>query len=418
MTRKMIVALTAGLLLVVAAPASGSSHADPVVRALEGVARPLGRFVETVGDASVVGVGEATHGSHEFFVLQHRVFAQLVRGKEFGTFAREVSWSGGLRLDEYVVHGTGDPRQIMREEFQGSYLWNTEEYLDLIEWMRAYNERHPDPIRFMGDDIGYPGPELFDRVSAYAHQSRPGLVAELDRLHRSMAPTVGVADWMSTYPRRPLAERQDNRDRAWQAVSLLEDSGSDAWAVQHARVIAQSMTLWATDFTDPGQVTAGFVYRDEAMADNILWWREHTGDKIVLAGHDGHVADESYWSSYPRVQGTFLRERLGEGYLSVGTTFHHGAFNLLDVADGQVRTVTVGPAEPGGNESTLDRVRRRDFVLDMRNAARPARDWLAEARSTRQYAESFPAAEKQIALGRSFDVLVHFHRATPSRLLP
>ncbi|WP_221761135.1 erythromycin esterase family protein [Kibdelosporangium aridum] len=371
-----------------------------------------------MGDASVVGVGEATHGSHEFFVLQHRVFAQLVRGKEFGTFAREVSWSGGLRLDEYVVHGTGDPRQIMREEFQGSYLWNTEEYLDLIEWMRAYNERHPDPIRFMGDDIGYPGPELFDRVSAYAHQSRPGLVAELDRLHRSMAPTVGVADWMSTYPRRPLAERQDNRDRAWQAVSLLEDSGSDAWAVQHARVIAQSMTLWATDFTDPGQVTAGFVYRDEAMADNILWWREHTGDKIVLAGHDGHVADESYWSSYPRVQGTFLRERLGEGYLSVGTTFHHGAFNLLDVADGQVRTVTVGPAEPGGNESTLDRVRRRDFVLDMRNAARPARDWLAEARSTRQYAESFPAAEKQIALGRSFDVLVHFHRATPSRLLP
>jgi erythromycin esterase len=418
MMRKLIVALAVGSLFVAAPPASASSHADPVVRALEGGARPLEKFAETVGDASVVGVGEATHGSHEFFVMQHRVFAQLVRGKGFGTFAREVSWSGGLRLDEYVVHGTGDPRQIMREEFQGNYLWNTEEYLGLIEWMRAYNERHPDPIRFMGDDIGYPGPELFDRVSAYARQSRPELVAELDRLHRGMVPTVGVADWMSTYPLRPLAERQANRDRAWQAVSLLEGSGSDAWAVQHARVIAQSMTLWATDFTDPGQVTAGFAYRDEAMAGNVLWWREHTGDKIVLAAHDGHVADESYWSGYPRVQGTFLRERLGDGYLSVGTTFHHGAFNLFDAADGQIRTVTVGPAGPGGNESTLDQVWRRDFVLDTRTVARPARDWLAGTRSTRQYAESFPAADKQIALGRSFDVVVHFHQATPSRLLP
>jgi erythromycin esterase len=63
-------------------------------------------------------------------------------------------------------------------------------------------------------------------------------------------------------------------------------------------------------------------------------------------------------------------------------------------------------------------VRWQDFVLDIRTVARPARDWLAEARSTRQYAESFPAADKQIALGRSFDVLVHFHQSTPSRLLP
>jgi erythromycin esterase len=109
---------------------------------------------------------------------------------------------------------------------------------------------------------------------------------------------------------------------------------------------------------------------------------------------------------------------LGDGYLSVGTTFNEGAFNLLDATTGQVRTVTAGPAEPGGNESTLDRVWWRDFVLDMRTAPRAARDWLAGVRSTRQYAESFPAADKQIALGRSFDVLVHFHEVTPSRLLP
>jgi erythromycin esterase len=288
--------LVVGLLLV---PVM-SPPVDPVVAALESAARPVGELRTTVGDASVVGVGEATHGSHEVFVLQRQVFAGLVLHKGFGTFAREVSWSGGLRLDEYVVHGTGDPRQIMREEFQGNYQWNTEEYLDLVEWMRAYNTRHVKKIRFMGDDIGYPGPELFDRVRAYAQQSLPAIVPELDRLYDGMAPTVGVADWFLTYPGQDLAQRQANRDRAWQAVNLLRDNGADAWPVQHARVVAQSMTLWAADFTDPAQVTTAFRYRDEAMADNVLWWRAHTGDKIVLAAHDGHVAVESYWSGYPR----------------------------------------------------------------------------------------------------------------------
>jgi erythromycin esterase len=395
MNTTLIAVLTAGLLLT-------SAHTDP---ALDTAARPLHTLGATVGHADVVGVGEATHGAHEFFRLQTHTFMNLVRDKGFGTFAREVSWSAGLRLDDYVVHGTGDPARIMREEFQANYLWNTEEYLDLVQWMRAHNQRHRDKVRFMGDDIAYPGPELFDRVRTYAQRHRPWLVAELDRLHDGLAPTAGITEWLTTYPGRPAAERAANRDRAWQAVDLLLRNDSDPWTVQHARVIAQSMTMWASP--------DGFRYRDEAMADNVLWWRAHTGDKIVLAAHDGHVAEESYWASYPRVQGTYLRERLGDRYLSVGTTFHHGGFHLFQ--NGQVRTVAVGPPAPDHNESTLDTARLVDFVLDTRTGPR---EWLAEARPTRQYAESFPDEPQRVALGRSFDVVVHFHEITPSRLLP
>lgn len=410
MTRKLIAVLM-GLLLT-AAPAA----ADPVVPALDAAARPLHALGETVGDATVVGVGEATHGSHEFFLLQARVFTDLVRDRGFGTFAREVSWSAGLRLDDYVVHGTGDPRQIMREEFQGNYLWHTEEYLNLVEWMRGYNQRHRDKVRFMGDYIGYPGPELFDRVRTYVAHHRPWLRPELDRLHAGLAPTVGVAEWMASYPELLPAERQANRDRAWQAVNLLRHSGSDPWAVQHARVIAQTMTMWASDFADPEQVAAGFRYRDEAMADNILWWQRHTGDRIVVATHDGHVAEQSYWASFPQVQGTFLRARLGDRYLSVGTTFHHGEFHLFQ--HGQVRAVAVGAPPTGSNESTLDQVGLTDFVLDTRTAPRAAREWLTEARPTRQYASEFPDEPQLVALGTSFDVIVHIHEVTLSRLLP
>jgi hypothetical protein len=57
-----------------------------------------------IGDASVVGLGEATHGSHDFFALKHRVFRHLVEEKGFCPFALEAPWSTGLLLDDDVVH--------------------------------------------------------------------------------------------------------------------------------------------------------------------------------------------------------------------------------------------------------------------------------------------------------------------------
>ncbi len=61
--------------------------------------------------------------------MKYRVFRYLVREKGFRTFALEAPWSTRQRLDAYVLRGEGDPRQIMREEFQESYrLWNNREY--------------------------------------------------------------------------------------------------------------------------------------------------------------------------------------------------------------------------------------------------------------------------------------------------
>ncbi|MFD0345734.1 erythromycin esterase family protein [Kitasatospora aburaviensis] len=106
-------------------PGPTTAAADPaaaqrraVVRALESVAQPLrttepgGRTADLralgsmIGDAEVVGLGEATHGSHEFFAMKHRLFRYLVEEKGFTAFALETSWSSGLQIDEYVVRAT------------------------------------------------------------------------------------------------------------------------------------------------------------------------------------------------------------------------------------------------------------------------------------------------------------------------
>ncbi|MFI5829279.1 erythromycin esterase family protein [Streptomyces sp. NPDC051578] len=127
-----------------------------------------------IADATVVGLGEATHGSHAFFTIKERVFRHLVEKKGFTTFALELSWSAGLRIDDYLQTGKGDARSIAAQTLANS-PWDREEFVHLIEWMRDYNRAHPSrPVHFMGDDIGAPLDDaFFGRVSGYTEKNHP-----------------------------------------------------------------------------------------------------------------------------------------------------------------------------------------------------------------------------------------------------
>ncbi|MER7541118.1 erythromycin esterase family protein [Streptomyces sp. NPDC097704] len=387
--------------------------------------RPFGRMV---GDARVVGLGEATHSSHEFLTVKHRILRYLVEEKGFRAFALETPWSTGLRLDAYLLRGEGDLKQIMDEEFQGTYRWwNNAEYRDLFQWIRAYNVKHPnDPVRFVGDDSGFAGAELYDKVNAYAAAARPDLAPQLTELYRGLRPATDAETYVNDYLSKPMAERKEFAERTGRAVDLLKqrpatgaDADAHAWAVQHATAIHQMTTLFAFDWNDPRSVPDLMLYRDRVMAENITWWQQQTGDKIMLAAHNGHIALKTYIpDAYPKVQGDFLRERLGGGYLSVGLTFDHGSFNAFGT-DGAVHRFTVGSAVPGTAEHTLDRVRYRDFVVDLRNAPTAARAWLAAPHTVKNIGATYPgiADAPQIRLSESYDVVIHLQRVEAAHML-
>ncbi|KOG30800.1 MULTISPECIES: erythromycin esterase family protein [Streptomyces] len=387
--------------------------------------RPFGRMV---GDARVVGLGEATHSSHEFFTVKHRILRYLVGEKGFRAFALEAPWSTGLRLDAYLLRGDGDLKQIMDEEFQGAYQWwNNAEYRDLLQWMRAYNVKHPkDPVHFVGDDGGFAGAELYDKVSAYAATARPELTPRLTELYRGLRPATDAETYVNDYLSKPMAERKELAERTGRAVDLFKrrpgtGAGADAhaWAVQHATAIHQMTTLYAFDWDDPEGISDALLYRDQIMAENVTWWQQRTGDKIVLAAHNSHIALRTYApATYPKVQGEFLRERLGGGYLSVGLTFDQGSFNAFG-PDGGAHRFTVGPAAPGTAEHTLDRVRYRDFMMDLRNAPAPARAWLATPRTVKNIGATYPgiADAPQIRLAQSHDVVIHLQRVEAAHML-
>ncbi|AHH97333.1 hypothetical protein GCM10010174_72790 [Kutzneria viridogrisea] len=424
--------LTAAVIAAGAVLAPTAAQAAPVggeqnpVRALQRAAHPLrstepGRNTADlralgvmIGDAKVVGLGEATHGSHEFFTMKQRVFRYLVEERGFTTFALELSWSAGLRIDEYLQTGKGEARAIAKETLANS-PWDREEFLSLIEWMRDYNRRHPGhTVHFIGDDVGAPtlSEEFFGRVTGYVRQNHPESLPRLNELYTGLRPIEDVFAYLG----KPLVERQRLAVNAQQALELVSSQqGSDAeaseWAVQNARSIAQTARFLTIDVADPDSVAAAQRFRDEVMAQNVTWWQRRTGHKVLLSAQNSHVG---YLASdpvmYPKTQGSFLRDTMGADYLAIGLTFNQGSFLSKDAAlGGDWKKFTVGAAEPGTNEYTLDQVRYRNYYLDLRNAPAAARAWLDLARPTRNIGTMYPVDPADLALARAFKVLIHLH---------
>uniref|UniRef100_UPI0004BF1869 erythromycin esterase family protein n=1 Tax=Streptomyces flavochromogenes TaxID=68199 RepID=UPI0004BF1869 len=398
-----------------------------LVRSLERAAHPLrstepgGRTGDLralsamVGGAKVVGLGEATHGSHEFFAMKERVFRHLVEERGFTTFALEMSWSAGLRIDEYLQGGPGDPRRIATETLAGS-PWEREEFVSLIGWMREHNRRRPGHrVHFMGDDLGAPqlGDHIFERVLSSVGRTRPEVLPRLTELYAGLRPFDDIFGYLRT----PVAERETNAVRAQEALDLvaahLAADDDHAWTVRHARNIAETFAFATVDLADPASVTAAEHLRDRAMADNVLWWQRHTGHRMLLSAHNGHVGYLStHPDMYPRTQGAVLRDHLGSGYAAIGFSFAGGSFLTKDAAlDGDWKPVTVPAARPGMNEHLLDRVGYRDFFLDLRTAPAEARAWFDRARPVYDAGSTFTADPlPALALGRAYDVLIHLHR--------
>ncbi|MFD9815401.1 erythromycin esterase family protein [Streptomyces sp. NPDC059080] len=415
---------------VYAAPtASAPAVASAPVRALDRIAHPL-RSTEPgtgtadlhalgmmVGDAKVVGVGEATHGSHEFFALKDRVFRYLVEQKGFTTFALEISWSAGLQIDDYLQRGDGnrDTRQVVHEVMAGS-PWDREEFVTLVRWMRDHNRQHPNrPVHFLGDDIGAPriDERVFDSVTDYVRRTRPESLPRLNELLTGLRPL----DDAIAYLERPLAERQQNAAKAQQVLELVQRQRSGGgedfeFALQNARNIAQTYTFLTLNPGDQESLTAMERYRDQVMAETTAWWQRRTGSGVLLSAHNDHAGyAASDPATYPKTQGSFLRDTLGADYLAIGTTFDQGSFlSKGEALGGEWKKFTVGPAGPGTNEYTLDQVRYRDYYADLRKAPAAARGWLDISRPAYNVGTQYPNDKTpKIAIGRAYDVLVHLH---------
>ena len=146
---------------------------------------------DMIGNARIVALGEATHGTHEFFQMKHRMLEFLVEEMGFNTFAMEANAPEANLINDYVHTGKGDPAELLKGMY--FWTWDTQEVLDMILWMRAYNENpsHTQKISFYGFDMQY-GQMARNNVAQYMQEVDPQAANQ-------------VADDYSCYPGNSVA---------------------------------------------------------------------------------------------------------------------------------------------------------------------------------------------------------------------
>ena len=116
--------------------------------------RDLEPLRSIIARARIVSLGEATHGTREFFKLKHRMLEFCVAELGFSMFILEASFPESLAVNSYVLNGSGNAVDALAG--MRFWTWDTQEVLDLIEWMRWWNQRNERKVKFYGYSMAYP----------------------------------------------------------------------------------------------------------------------------------------------------------------------------------------------------------------------------------------------------------------------
>lgn len=337
-----------------------------------------------VGDQRVVALGEATlgeatHGTSEFFKMKHRLLRYLVERKGFRAFGIEAAMGRCTELDRYVLTGEGDPAKLVPG--MGFWTWSTTEVLDLVKWMRAYNTdpAHTEKLRFFGFDM-QDGTWEMDKVLAYVQAVDAPAEASLRAHYLPFRSYTGFDnDAPLNYSSASVVIRQQCHDGVAQVHQWLLDhrqayvaaSGAEGyeWALRMALAVVQAEGMLAAAGTDNnlGDRNA----RDKAMADNAEWFTKTIlpMGKTVLWAHNAHINKQGSYSVW-KMMGQWLSDRLGNDYLTVGFGFYQGSATAIPLVNGVygVLQANVLPAAQAGSfESAFVAAGFDRAILDQRN---------------------------------------------------
>jgi len=381
---------------------------------------PLGAMI---GEARVVALGEATHGTREFFQLKHRILEYLVEEKGFTIFAIEAGMPECRVVNDYVLEGRGDPARALAGLY--FWTWDTEEVLDMIRWMRRYNADpgHPRKVQFCGFDMQFT-PAAYRNVKAFLDKVDPeeGRWMEERLSELGQEPVRGVRKpwkWQLTQAARALLEHFNARREAYARAGGGE---AFAWARQDARILAQYTVMRSV----PGQ---GVQVRDESMAENFAWLLAlEPRAKVVLWAHNNHVSfDPSGALEGATSMGRHLRQTLGKDFFAMGFSFREGGFQAIDGGGGHHKLVSFTvPPQPGATlAEALASAGLPILALDLRAlpAAGPVHDWFDRNQSDLDIGAQFDGtAVRNFVRGRKvtrhFDALCFVAKTTPARATP
>jgi erythromycin esterase len=361
-------------------------------------------FSSKLEGKTVIAMGEATHGTHEFFELKKRMFKYLVAEKGFTFFALEANYVECLPIDHYIKTGEGDPAHLLAAMML--WPWKTEEMLDLILWMRSYNIKKNKPVlSFIGIDSGNGAFLGIPYLSSYISKTQPELTDE----------------WKNIVSAHDSIKTAEQRDACAGLIRIFSSKVSGTHAAFTLNIIEQNLAFYFNDAVDVYKV------RDRHMAENLFSLRG--SEKAFVWAHNAHVnMDSSFFAkrwkdaSRPDVKamGYYLRQKLRDSVYIIGFEFDRGTFLVNYFNEGQKKRVykeiNLFAAAQSTMSFQLKRISSKSFLVCSKDA--PA--FLNRLLPSDNYGGGDPGSERSLELVNlvaAYDAIAFFPVTTPSRPL-
>jgi erythromycin esterase-like protein len=400
---------------------------------IAGAASDYDSLLGLLRDARVVLLGEASHGTHEFYRERARITQRLIEEEGFVAVAVEADWPDAYRANRWV-RGEGDDRTALDalggfERFP-RWMWRNRDVLAFISWLHRHNESRSQARR-----IGFYGLDLYSlfasmqEVIRFLEKTDPE-AAERARYRYSCfdafgedtqaygyAAEFGIARSCEDQAVQQLVELQ--RRAAQLAQRNRRVSEDDVfYAEQNARLVKNAEQYYRTMFR--GRVES-WNLRDGHMAETLEALLAHlerkgVGGKVVVWEHNSHIGDARATAMGEMGEwnvGQLARERFGGDAVLVGFTTYQGTVTAASDWDAPAERKRVRPGLPGSFESLFHAVGLGNFLLAMRGDTRLG-EALGETRLERAIGVIYrPESERMshyfdARLPAQFDAVIHF----------
>jgi erythromycin esterase-like protein len=365
------------------------SHAiREIARPLVGAPSDFDPILALVGDARFVLIGEASHGTHEFYRIRAEITKRLIREKGFRAVAVEADWPDAYRVNRFVLgRGTdADATESLGgfERFP-QWMWRNADVLDFIGWLRAHNEPLADAAK-----VGFYGLDLYSMHASMEAVLRYLEVVDPDGARRARH-RYSCFDHFGEDPQAygyatssglaPSCERQVID----QLVELRRAAGEYArrdgrvaaddlfFAEQNARLVLNAERYYRAMF---GSRVSSWNLRDQHMAetlDALVGFldgsaREGGPAKVVLWAHNSHLGDARATEMGAGGElnvGQLVRQRHARDTVLIGFTTHGGTVTAASDWGEPAERKTVRPALPDSYEALFHETGLGNFLLDL-----------------------------------------------------
>jgi erythromycin esterase-like protein len=430
-----------------------TSQADRALAAVRAAARPLpgnehdhDDLMALIGDAPLVLLGEASHGTHEFYRERARITRRLIVEKQFTAVAVEGDWPDAYRVNRFVrglgADADADAALAGFQRFP-TWMWRNTVVAAFVDWLRGHNARLPAT-----EQCGFYGLDLYS-----LHASIAAVLAQLGRIDPAAAqrareryacfdsfgPDSQVYGLMAGI--RGADDCQDEvvatlvelAGRAHAGAASVEDAEARFDAEQNARLVKNAEAYYRQMYR---RDVSTWNLRDDHMADTVAALRRHLGrattagsprePKIVVWAHNSHLGDARATEMGERGEinlGQRLREAHGDRAVLVGFSTHAGSVMAATDWDGPGERKRVNPSREDSIEGLLHAANPTRFLLPLRGDAALAQA-LREPRLERAIGVIYrPDTERwshyfHSRVAQQFDALIHLDETRAIDPLP